>query len=113
MGKKHDSVVEESIIREKGVLAGRIRKDRGPGYPLAVALLGPWPVARLDEPTAVGLCVGLHSEGRINSTRRIFVEFSSDRTYIYIIRSSLNFFTDIRRIFDESHVILDFCMIVI
>jgi hypothetical protein len=57
--------------------------------------------------------VGLRSEGRINSTRRIFVEFSSDRIYIYIIRSSSNFFTDIRRIFDESHVILYFCMTVI
>ena len=45
--------------------------------------------------------LGLRSEGRISSTRRIFVEFSSDRTYIYIIRSSSNFFREIRRIFDE------------
>jgi len=52
--------------------------------------------------------VGLRSEGRISSTRRIFVEFSSDRTYIYIIRSSSNFFREIRRIFDEFHVTSEF-----
>jgi hypothetical protein len=57
--------------------------------------------------------VGLRSNGRIYSNRRIFVDSNSIRIYIYRFEVRSNFFTNIRRIFDGSTNPRDFTYILV